>query len=245
MKKIIILMLIVLFMVTGFVFSEDQEKQAEKSKKTSAFSDTVTKTYFLEHVSPSIVQRTLAPYIRHCFFDRKGKIFTVIISKEKIPTFEKMLKKLDVEKKKILIRIFTVIASRKGKSSEIENKDLKQVLNELEKVLSFKSFRLDGVSALTVTDGQRDSKLLLSSESQLELELDDIYIKGEKRGERTIAFEFRLEQKAEPYVVNGQYVYQTLIESETSVKENGYLVAGVSKIGNGDSLVLVLNAEIK
>jgi len=37
-----------------------------------------------------------------------------------------------------------------------------------------------------------------------------------------------------------------LIRTSTSINENGYLVVGVSKIGeNGDSLILVINAEIK
>ena len=39
---------------------------------------------------------------------------------------------------------------------------------------------------------------------------------------------------------------QELLSSETEIAENGYLVAGVSRIGNdGKSLVLVINAEIK
>jgi hypothetical protein len=37
-----------------------------------------------------------------------------------------------------------------------------------------------------------------------------------------------------------------LLISETEIAENGYLVAGVSRIGNDSrSLVLVINAEIK
>jgi len=247
MKKIIILILIFLFMVSGFAFTygDNQEEKAGKGKNRSNYVDAVTKTYFLKHVSPNTVQRTLRQYFWECAYDKNGNMFTVKIGKENIPSFEKMLKQLDVEKKKILVRVFTVIASHKGKGSAIENKDLKQVLNELQKILSFKSFQLDGVSALTVADGQRRSRLLLSSLASLRLTLEDIYIKGGEEGQRSVGFEFQLEQKAEPGFVDGKYVYETLIESQTSVKENGYLVAGVSKIGNGDSLVLVINAEIK
>ena len=37
-----------------------------------------------------------------------------------------------------------------------------------------------------------------------------------------------------------------LISTQTSIKENGYLVAGVSTLGkNGDSLALIINAKIK
>jgi hypothetical protein len=173
-------------------------------------------------------------------------MLTVKIAKENVSKFEELLKQLDVEKKTILVRFFTVIASSEGKPTAVRNKDLQQVLLELQKVLSFKSFRMDGVSAITVKDGQRHSRLLLSSRSLLLLTLEDISIKGETQGQRTIGFLFILKQKAEPFIMkDGQRVYETLIATETSVKENGYLVAGVSKIGNGDSLVLVINAEIK
>jgi hypothetical protein len=173
-------------------------------------------------------------------------MFTVRIPGKNIATFEKLLKQLDVEKKKILVRIFTVIASREGKGGPIENKDLRQVLNELQKVLSFKSFRLDGVSAVTVTEGQRYSRLFLYSQVPLELTMEDICIREGTGGNQSVNFEFRLKKEIK-YVREGKVIDndQTLIQSQTSVKENGYLVAGVSRIGNGDSLVLVINAEIK
>jgi uncharacterized protein YxeA len=243
MKKIIILIIILLFVVSGFGFAESKE---EESKKTPSIFDAVTKTYVLEHVSPRTVHNTLRQYFWESSYDGNGNMITVKIAKENIRKFEELLEKLDVERKKILIRIFTVIASNEGKSEAVANKDLQQVLSELQKVLSFKSFRLGGASAITVNDGQHRSQLLLASHSPLLLILEDISIKGDKQGQRTVNFAFVLRQKTEPLLMkDGNLVYETLIESETSVKENGYLVAGVSKIGNGDSLVLVINAEIK
>jgi len=145
------------------------------------------------------------------------------------------------------VRIFTVIASQEGKSGDIANNDLRQVLTELQKVLSFKAFRLDGVSALTLTENQKYSSLKLSSHSPLELRIEHISIGGQKRGERNVGFEFELRQLEKIISPKGDqsWTSETLIASETTVKENGYLVAGVSRIGNGDSLVLVINAEIK
>ncbi|NIM16241.1 MAG: hypothetical protein GTO45_29960 [Candidatus Aminicenantes bacterium] len=245
MKKIIILLVIVLLVVTVFGFGDKQ--QSEKPKQKTVHQDVVTKTYVLKHISPDVAHKTLRLYFWESYYDRNGKMFTVKIPKENIATFEKLLKQLDVERKKILIRIFTVIASREGKGGPIDNKDLRQVLNELQKVLSFKSFRLDGISAVTVTDGQRHSRLFLSSQVPLELRLEDIYIREGKDGKQTVGFEFRLQKEVASYVRDGKLIDndQTLIESQTSVKENGYLVAGVSRLGNGDSLVLVINAEIK
>lgn len=244
MKKIIILILMLLFVVSGFGFT--QGKKAEEGKKKSSSPDMVTKTYVLKYIRPDVVIKALKQYFWQCSYEDSTNMLTVKIYKDNIPKFEELLKQVDVEKKKVLIRIFTVIASQEGKTGAVQNKDLQQVLGELQKVLSFKSFRLDGVSAITVKDGQHRSRLLLSSHSPLLLTLEDISIKGEKQGQRTINFEFVLRQKTEPFVMkDANLVYETLIESETSVKEKGYLVAGVSKIGNGDSLVLVINAEIK
>jgi uncharacterized protein YxeA len=245
MKKIIILLLIVLFLVTGAGFGENQKE--EKEKKQSTYSEAVTKTYTLKHVSPKVVHRTLRQYFWESSYAPNGNMFTVKIARKNIPGFEKLLGQLDVARRKILVRIFTVIASKEGKSSPIPNKDLQQVLGELQKVLSFKAFHLDGVSAITVQENQDGSRLVLSSHSPLELRLEDIYIKGQKKGERTVGFEFALKKREK--LINttdtNQWNDTTLIASETSVKENGYLVAGVSRIGNGDSLVLIINAEIK
>lgn len=243
MKKIIILILILLFVVSGFGFTKGTN--AEEGKNKSPESNVVTKTYVLKYTRPNVVIKALTQYFEQFSYDDSSNMLTVKIYSDKIPKFEELLKQLDVEKKKVLIRIFTVIASQEGKSSAVQNNDLQQVLVELQKVLSFKSFQLDGVSAITVKDGQHRSQLLLSSHSSLLLRLEDVSIKGEKQGQRTVNFEFVLRQKT-PYIMkDGNLIYETLIESETSVKENGYLVAGVSKIGNGDSLVLVINAEIK
>jgi hypothetical protein len=230
--------------VSGFGFT--QGKKAEEDKTRSTRPTEVTKTYVLKYVHPETVRRALRHYSGNMAYDPRANLLTVTMFREDVPKFEELLKQLDVEKKKILIRIFIVIASNEGKTGAVPNKDLQQVLSELQKVLSFKSFRLGRASAITVNDGQHRSQLLLASHSPLLLILEDISIKGDKQGQRTVNFAFVLRQKTEPLVMKvGNLVYETLIESETSVKENGYLVAGVSKIGNGDSLVLVINAEIK
>ena len=240
MKKIIILMLILLFVISGYMYSQSEDK------KSTNRPDWVTKTYVLKHISPKKVHNTLRRYFYESSYDRNGNMFTVMISKRNVSQFEELLKQLDVEKKTILIRFFTVIASLEGKSAAVPNKDLQQVLAELQKVLSFKSFRLDGVSAVTVKESQTYSRLSLSSKSPLELTLERISIKGETRDQRNIGFFLTLKHRPEPFITKDDTgAYQTLIATETSVKENGYLVAGVSKIGNGDSLVLVINAEIK
>jgi hypothetical protein len=241
MKKIIVLVLIV-FCVGVFVYGDAQKKTKDDTGGIVS-KDPVTKSYILKHVSPGRVHEALRQYYFNSSYDAGSNIITVRIPPRNIADFERMLKLMDVEKQKALLRIFTVIASKEGKPSAIDNKDLKKVLTELKKVLSFNTFRVDGVSALTITDGQRNSLLKLTSIHHLNFQLEDIHIRKGDNG-RSVSFSFSLKQKIGTDTKD-KPLYDNLIYSTTSVKENGYLVAGVSKIGhNGASLVLVINAQI-
>lgn len=237
MKKLIYLLIIVLFlfMSTQFVLAEKSDKKIiKKSEDHSA----ITKTYFLKHIDPRDVGKALKLYFWSCSYDINKKMLCVNIPKKNIKKFEELLRKLDVKKRNIYFRIFTVIASHTGKSSEIKNKDLKKVIYELNKVLSFNCFRLDGVSFVSVQEGARVSRVNLSTstKSRLKLDLIDITINGNEKGKRVIEIEG----------LSLSDVKINLIRTSTSINENGYLVVGVSKIGeNGDSLILVINAEIK
>ncbi|MCP5050369.1 MAG: hypothetical protein GY940_24610 [bacterium] len=239
MKKTILFVMMILLVLSSVAFGQERDRSNDDYKE-------ITKTYILQHVSPEKVSRTLRRYYLDASFDRSGNMFTVTIRKKQIADFEKMLKQLDVERRKIMLRIFTVVASSEGKSDPINNRDLDQVLKKLQKVLSFKSFRLDGVSALTVKDGQRESSLLLASKSSLRLRMRDIVIR--KSGSvNNVEFWFQIDQQpGNARNKDSGRIWDRLISSQTSVKENGYLVAGVSKIGkNGDSLVLVINATVE
>ncbi len=237
MKKLICLFIIVLFlfMSTQFALAEKSDK---KIIKKSEDRSVITKTYFLKHINPKEVGKSLSLYFLNCSYDINKKMLCVSIPKKNITKFEELLRKLDVKKRNIYFRIFTLIASHTGKSSEIKNKDLKKVIHELSKVLSFNCFRLDGVSFLSVQEGARGSAVNLSTstKSRLTLDLKGITINGNEKGKRVI----------EIGRLSLFDVRTNLIRTSTSINENGYLVAGVSKIGeNGDSLILVINAEIK
>lgn len=231
MKKILILLFVLLLLFSSYNFSQEL-------KKAKPLDEVVVKTYFLNHITPRDVERSLNFYFGSFSGDRHSNMFTIRIYKDKIEEFERLLKKIDVEKKRILFRIFTVIASNEGNGDEIRNKDLKKVLAELKNVLSFKSYKLDGVSMLTAKEGPNENILtLLTKLPNLNLLIGNIKIKGDMPGKRVIEIgELRLRE----------YKNSPLILTETSIKENGYLVAGVSRVGkNGDALVLVINAEIK
>lgn len=231
MKKCLILLFILLLMVSSTNFAEEQTKVVNPGYQLEV------KTYFLEHITPREVEKSLRYYYENLSADRDSNMFTVRIYKDKIPEFEKLLKKIDVEKKRILFRIFTVIASNEGNGDDIGNKDLKKVLAELKSVLSFSSYKLDGTSMITVKEGSDDHTLtLLTKLPHLALLLYGVKVKGDTVGKRTIDIRnLRLSEYK-----------NILIETETSLNEDGYLVAGVSRVGeNGDALILVINAQIK
>ncbi len=224
MKKIVLIVLIIFLMLVGTL-----TLSAEKTKSNER--EYVEKTYFLKNVSAEFVVASLKVYLANRSFN--GNILSVTIRKDNVKKFEELLKKIDVEKRKINFRIFAVIGKHGGPGEKIENKDLKTVLDELKEVLSFKSFTVDGVASLAVMEGVKRSFIKLSSKSGLNLKLflHNISIKKEKFGKRSVYFNFDL---------------ISLFESSTFIRENGYLVAGVSKIGkNGDSLILIINADIE
>jgi len=224
MKKLVLILMVILLMLVG-----TSTISAEKTKSNQRVI--VEKTYFLKNVSADFVVDSLKVYIMDKSYN--GNILSVTIRRDNVEKFEKLLKIIDVEKRKINFRIFAVIGKHEGPGEKIENKDLKKVLDELMEVLSFKSFKVDGVASLAVMEGGKRSFIKLSSKSGLELTLylQKISVKKDKSGKRSVHFNFNL---------------ISLISSSTFVRENGYLVAGVSKIGkNGDSLILIINAEIE
>ncbi|MEN8154665.1 MAG: hypothetical protein ABFR75_11650 [Acidobacteriota bacterium] len=226
MKKVILILILIYVMLTGVATLSAEKKTSGKNVRTY-----VEKTYFLKNVSARFVVDSLKVYIVNKSYN--GNILSVTIRRDNVEKFEKLLKIIDVEKRKINFRIFAVIGKHDGTGEKIENKDLKKVLNELKEVLSFKSFKVDGVASLAVMEGARSSSIKLSSKSGLDLKLRlvNVSIKKEKSGKRSVHFHFNIFK---------------LIESSTFVRENGYLVAGVSKIGkNGDSLILIINTEIE
>ncbi len=230
MKRVIILLFIFIFILINVGFAEKQVAEENPEYRL------VTKTYFLKHISPRDVDKILGLYFRRSSYSDTNSMLTVEIYNKNVLEFEKLLKQLDVEKRKILLRVFTVIASTQGNGDEIENKDLTKVLAELKKILSFKNYKLDGASVIAIKEGTRDSYIKLTSKiSDLNLEINNVKLKGDQPGKRSIEIG-RLQLRE----------FKTmLIETETSIQENGYLVAGVSKIGkDGDALVLVINAEI-
>jgi hypothetical protein len=237
MKKTFLVVLLAL--AFAFLPAIADEQKAQPAAEKSASEEVVTKSYTLHFVTPKFILDSLKIYMRNCTFADESNLISVALYKKDIAAFEEQLRKLDVEKKNIQLRIFTVIASKEGKSDIIENKDLKRVLAEVSNLLNFKSYVLDGASTIMTKDGAGYSSLALSTSMSENMRFDfkGISVSTGNSGKRSVKLEFFLTQTN---------TKQELLRSETEIAENGYLVAGVSRIGkDGKSLVLVINAEIK
>ncbi len=224
-KKSLIFLFVILFTAGSFsVFAES---------KNNNISKYVKKTYFLKNISAKDAIDTLRIYTET--YSLKKNILSVEMARKNIGKFEKILKKIDTEKRRISFRIFSVIGSHKKDSSgeKFENRDLRKVITELKDVLSFKSFKLDGTAFLNVIDGSNFNGVTLPSKTGLlfKLMLGKVNLRKNRSDEDIIYFSFSLSH---------------LMDSRTFIKNKGYLVAGVSKLGdNGNALILIINATIQ
>ncbi len=222
----------------------DKPLQAAVLKETSAPAmaqgdpmDLVTRTYTLKYVTPRFISDSLQVFLVNRSYGEGSNLITVTLHRKNIAAFEEQLRKLDVEKKNITLRIFTIVASHEGQSDNFENKDLKRVLAEVSNLLNFKSYVLDGASVVSIREGLRYGRLVLSTSmsDDLTFTYSHVAIVQGSESKREIRLEFAL-----------SYGTKELLSSATEIAEDGYLVAGVSRIGSeGKSLVLVINAEIK
>ncbi len=213
----------------------------------------VIKTYTLRYIDPRELLNLAKLYVLNS--TASGNIITIQIHKINIPDFEALLRKVDVEKKSIQFRIYTILASRetpeegggktpRGQSMESLNPEARKVLDELKGLWNFKSYRADNPSFLVVKDGAGSSFCRLVSDwSGFDLHLQNPQINGDEPGKRTIHVgEIQLRQT----LANGN-VTTLIATSDVTFKENGWLVVGVSGLAgpSAQALILVLGAEIK
>ena len=226
-----------------------QEKQAKTTpaKQVPQPGDILIKTYHLKFIKPIELLAVAKFYIVDS--TSYEDTITVRIRVRNIPKFEEIMKKLDIEKKTVLFKVFTVIASKEQEEQEnevIENKDLRKVLDELRNLWNFKSYKVDGPSFLTIKEDSGLSFVrLVSTVSNFNMHIFHVKVRGEKPGKRIVSIgQLQLKWTA-PFDNNEK----TLISTDNiTLKEKGYLVAGVSGFRSGkkgNALILVINTEIK
>jgi hypothetical protein len=185
------------------------------------------------------------------------KSLTVRIMSSQIPAFEALMKKLDVEKKNVQFKVYTIIASQEElkaddpaskvwgqpETKEIADKELKKVLDEMKGLWSFKHFWVDSPSFLLAKDGSGTNQSKLVGQLNASLVLENVQLRGEDAGKRVISV---------GRVVLAQDTTQGQVHlintSDITFKENGYLVVGVSGMSGSRgalALILVINAEVK
>jgi len=231
-----------------------QRDELRRIEARAAEEEIVVRTYSLKYID----WRELVNAAKFYFVEWTGSdnTLTVRIRKKNIADFEAVLKKLDVEKRNILFRVYTIIASRenppdfikKPETTQIDNRDLKSVLDELKDLWNFKHYWVEAPSFLTVRDGSGNNHFKLVS-SQLDLGMNILHVRlgGEEPGKRVIsAGQIQLVRSMN--TPDGETKTSLIDTKEISLKEKGYLVVGVSGLGPGWSglaLILVISAEIK
>jgi hypothetical protein len=128
-----------------------------------------------------------------------------------------------------------------GRSDTIENTELKRVLDELKTLWNFKTYEVDGPSFLTVRENSGPNNFELVTNRLLNLTVANAKVTGEEPGKRTITIE-QLKLTGKTNFVDHEFIDTR----DVTLKEKGYLVAGVSGYGSAsNALILVISAEIK
>jgi hypothetical protein len=228
------------------------QKAQDAGKEAREDTSTVIKSYSLKYINAEeVYHRIMTKILR--LENIVGNILTVVVPKNKASELDELIKKLDVEKKSIIFRIYTVLASRKAPNdaslkefsmtNSIDDPNLKPVLDELKGLWNFKSYRVDSPSFLTVKDESGDNFFRLISEwPQYNLIILHPQIRGEEIGKRIIYI--TQIQLNEP---NGQNSKgSTIIDThDVTFKEKGILVVGVGGMPIIGAVILIISAEIK
>jgi hypothetical protein len=127
------------------------------------------------------------------------------------------------------------------KSDVIENKELKRVLDELKALWNFKTYEVDGPSFVNVREDTGPNNFKLVTNRALNLVVSNVKVIGDEPGKRTVSIE---QLKLTGMMNFADYVF--VDTHDVTLKEKGYLVAGVSGYGPAtNALILVISAEIK
>ncbi len=248
-QKKVLVTLAGLLALVGTTLAAAQEKA---KNEPPADSKALIRTYELKNANPRDILSVIMPYMHQAApsYNSDSRILVVKVLPENLQAFEDLLKKLDAQQPQIAFRVFTLVASPKTGAPALEQPELAGVVENLRRVLGFKSYTLDGVSALTVQSGSRNNAVELNSRiSNLYLDLAHVVVDAGAAGKRQVSLGLDLYRKDAlgPAGKDQVFANHYLLRSEqTVIAENGTLVAGVSKLGEGgDALVLVIQATIQ
>jgi hypothetical protein len=247
--------LVAAFFVGAFSWTALYAQVAETQSLAEA--KVLLKTYELKYISIAEFMQSAKLYVLE--YSGTENALTVRIFSQHIPEFEALLKKLDVEKKDIQFQVFTIIASKETPAEQIKDrfitetqgisdKELRRVLDEMKGLWNFKYYSVDSPSFLIVKDGSgRSTFRLVSDRYNFVMDILHVSLRGDKPGSRIISLgQIQLNQS---YNTPESQTKSTLLDtSDVTLKENGYLVVGVSGFTSGWSglaLILVIRAEIK
>ena len=205
------------------------------------------KTYELKHIKPEELINASRLFIIDATTYKNS--VTIKITNKNVAKFEELLKKIDVEKKSIRFKVYTILSltESEGKDEQkgIKDKGLKQVLSELENLWGFKTYVIDNPFFITVTEETGSNYFRLASKIYpFGIRIQNVNLNSDKPGERNITI--GQIQLLRQYTDEDDLIF---IDSKSVViKEDGYLVVGASGLSfpsEGRVLILVISAEVK
>lgn len=228
------------FFLFTFVFSFASRTSHIEDSTQIAPPQTVVKTYQLKHITPEELINATRLYIID-YTEYKNTVSVKILPRD-VVKFEELLKKIDVEQRDVIFKIYLIEAHRKEINSwtQIKDADLKKALQELGELWNFKSYQVEGPSFITIREGSGPEVIRLLSASNMNIEITNVQIREEAEGDKAIYVE------SLKLWGTRNFVESKFLETyNKKLRENGLLVAGVSGFGSDRALILVISAEVK
>jgi len=222
---------------TENITQEERQKWLEKKR----WEETqILKTYQLKHIKPEVLIDATRFYIIDATVYKNT--VTVKIRNKNVLAFEELLKKIDVEQKDVIFKIYLIEAHRKEIKAfvPIQDPELKEALQELGELWKFKSYNVDGPSFITVKESSGPEVFRLLSRYNMNMEITNVQIQDEEDGKRTISVEIMKLWGTRNFVES-----KFLETYNKKLKENGLLVAGISGFSSDRAIILVISAEVK
>lgn len=246
MKKLFTASFMAVFLVFSLTaaFSQENKPQTVKMRKE------IVKLKFIRAQDASILLRPFASRDVQMQITWSPSNESLMVISDYPEIVEKMLdilKEIDVKPVDLLFTVQLVLGSESGEGKTDEYLQNDPIVNELKKLLRYKTFTLLDTNLMRTLD-QRRAEITLGKNTEFNLRISPKYVKEEK--EEIIQMEVRLNRKDQqtyftpdqkPVTTSG---WTTLIETQLTMKSGDKTVVGVSKLDGADKgLILIISGK--
>ena len=234
MKKIVTVCLILIFVSAGITFMDAAEDQTKKE---------IVK---VNYIKPSQAAKLLNSYISpkgNIRYDDRLGFLTIEDIPEIVDMILEALKMIDIKPVEMKFTVDLILGSMDDEPSDVDPSD--PVLKELQKILSYKTYKKIGSSFIRVQENTYSEHSIGGTDLDLMLDLHPKYIREGNRD--TFQVDISLSRLTVRTAEHGarKQVKDGLIHTALSLKNKERAVVGVSKLNGGkNGLILILSGEI-